>query len=98
MVDKYDFDVESEGGCDMCGAIAEKCNTGDYVLYDDYAKLQAENEDLQNNFDEATSIICRLEAENKALRDLLKKAYKGFSDDNPDLAFELLDDNRDLIL
>ena len=39
-----------------------------------------------------------LEAENKALKDILKKAYKGFSDDNPDLAFELLDDNRDLIL
>ena len=65
----------------------EKCKT-----------LEAENEDLQNNFDEATSIICRLEAENKALKDILKKAYKGFSDDNPDLAFELLDDNRDLIL
>jgi len=76
MVDRYDFDVDSEGGCDMCGAMAEKCNTGDYVLYDDYAKL---------------------EAENKALKDILKKAYKGFSDDNPDLAFELLDDNRDLI-
>ena len=42
--------------------------------------------------------IAKLEAENKALKDILKKAYKGFSDDNPDLAFELLDDNRDLIL
>jgi uncharacterized protein (UPF0335 family) len=41
--------------------------------------------------------IAKLEAENKALKDILKKAYKGFSDDNPDLAFELLDDNRDLI-
>jgi len=48
MVDRFDFEVDSDGGCDMCGAMAEKCDTGDYVLYDDYAKIEAENKRLED--------------------------------------------------
>ena len=48
MVDRFDFEVDSYGGCDMCGARAEKCDTGDYVLYDDYAKIEAENKRLED--------------------------------------------------
>ena len=40
MVKRYDFEIDGCGGCDMCGVTAEECATGDYVLYDDYVKVE----------------------------------------------------------
>lgn len=57
---------------------ANKTNEiADYIvsLLEKIEQLESENEDLQDNFDDTTSIICRLEAENKALKEELFKAF-----------------------
>ena len=53
MVDRYDLNTDNYGGCDMCDVSVEEDAKGDYVLYEDYAKLEAENGALRNRISNA---------------------------------------------
>ena len=78
-VDRYDFEIDSCGGCDMCGVKAEKCESGDFVLYEDYLLLddivnelgvdKNKQQLLKSYCDELELEIARVKAENEQLKE-----------------------------
>ena len=77
--DRYHFEIDSPGFCDICGATSEKCESGDFVLYEDYLLLDEivnelgvdknKQQLLKSYCDELELEIARVKAENEQLKE-----------------------------